>query len=296
MRGALNLFKPPGCSSHDLVQQVRRSLQIRRVGHCGTLDPGAGGVVVVLVGRATRLQQYLMQLGKVYTAELTFGITTDSGDGFGKVTARGPVPSGPAELRGVLEDFTGEVEQVPPMTSAVKHGGVPLYRLAHRGISVRRDPRLVTIEEIKILDWRPGPLPRALLQITCSSGTYVRVLLEDLARAAGYPGYMSFLVRERIGHFSADKATFPHCIDRLHLISPAEALGFMKQVPLQDEDVRLVANGARPRQVDTDQLPFDEPLCLVNPCGDLAAVAHIQQTADGTAQIRLQKVFAKPDG
>lgn len=292
----MNLFKPPGCSSHDLVGHVRRSLQVRKVGHCGTLDPGAGGVMVILVGKATRIQQYMVKLGKSYVAELTFGVTTDSGDGFGKVITTGPTPSGPKAVNGVIGDFIGTIDQVPPMTSAIKRNGVPLYQLARRGMSVKRDSRKVRIERLQMLDWRGGPPARVLLRVDCSAGTYVRVLLQDIARAAGSCGYMSFLVRQRVGHFVADDSILPDDVHKDNLVPMSSALKFMKQVRLKEDDVRLVANGARPRQIEPAVLSADEPLCLLAPSGELAAVARVVQQRDGARKVDLMKVFAQTDG
>ncbi|MFW5896742.1 MAG: tRNA pseudouridine(55) synthase TruB, partial [Bacillota bacterium] len=166
MNGAVNVFKLPGQTSRDAVDAVRRLSGCRKAGHAGTLDPGAAGVLPVLLGRATRLQEYLTGLQKTYVAEATFGIETDSSDAFGKVIAEVDTESIVREdFEAAIPSFLGEITQVPPMTSALKRRGVPLYRLARRGVEVQRQSRTVHIGGLRLLDWRPGRNPQALLEI-----------------------------------------------------------------------------------------------------------------------------------
>ncbi len=291
MYGVLNLFKPPGYSSHDMVQVVRKQLNEKRVGHCGTLDPGAAGLLVVLVGRATRIQEYLTCMDKVYVAELTFGLATDTGDGFGSLIEQGEYPEKVTHFEGVFSDFTGTIEQIPPMTSAIKHQGTPLYRLAHQGLCVEREPREVQVDSISMLQWRPGPPPRALLRIACSAGTYIRVLLSELARAAQSCGYMSFLVRERVGDFELGNAFVPGDISERVLIPLADSLDFMPGICLNQRDTYLASHGAAPRDIDLEQIPLHKPVKLIEPSGRLLAISEIVRSTDGVKQISLLKVF-----
>ncbi len=290
MNGVINVFKPPGWTSHDVVNRVRRVFGIRKVGHAGTLDPGAAGVLVVLVGRATRTQQYFTALGKTYVGELTLGIQTDSGDGFGSViTVDETPPDDPGVLEDLLLQFTGEVEQLPPMTSAVKHQGEPLYRLARRGVTVKRKIRRVRIDALRLLHWNGSMPPRALLEIRCSSGTYVRTLMMDLATAAGSCGYMSFLVRTAVGSFAICDAIWPGDICREALVPLSEALDFLPALCLDSSDARRVSGGARPQNLGPVEGCEGDRVRLVGPKDALLAVGRVS-----AGRVYPEKVFLPP--
>ncbi|WP_027718242.1 tRNA pseudouridine(55) synthase TruB [Desulfovirgula thermocuniculi] len=204
MNGVLPVLKPPGMTSHDVVAFVRRLTGEKRVGHAGTLDPGAAGVLVVCLGRATRLVQFLKD-DKEYRAEVTFGCSTTTGDASGEVVFEGRAEDlTAARIEEALEAFRGEIWQVPPMTSALRHRGQRLYELARRGIEVERAPRKVHIHALRLVrtEGLGTPRPRALLDITCSAGTYVRSLCADLGKSLGCGAYMSFLLRTRAGIFT----------------------------------------------------------------------------------------------
>lgn len=197
--GVLNLDKPHGQTSHDVVEWVRALTGISRVGHAGTLDPLATGVLLVCVGRAaTRIVQFLMGARKTYRTEARLGITTDTFDAEGEVIAQAPVDVGRDEIEAALEPFRGRIEQVPPMYSAVKHKGEPLHRLARRGIEIERAARNVEIYSLKLVDWSP---PLCRLEMTCSAGTYVRVLVHDLGQRLGCGAYVTCLTRLASGRF-----------------------------------------------------------------------------------------------
>ncbi len=198
MDGVLNLNKPKGPTSHDMVNRVRAVTHVRRVGHAGTLDPLATGVLVICIGRATRIVEYLMPGRKVYRADLRLGVTTDTYDAAGKVTSTAPVKSTRAQVEAALAPFRGAIEQVPPMYSAVKHQGEPLYRLARRGVQVEREPRPVEIFELTMEAWNP---PDCTLKIICSSGVYVRTLAHDLGQALGCGAHLTGLTRLASGDF-----------------------------------------------------------------------------------------------
>lgn len=195
--GILAVNKPAGWTSHDVVAKLRRLLGIKRIGHAGTLDPDVTGVLPVAVGRSTRFIEYLQEMPKEYVAEMTIGIATDTEDISGTVTAsveRAVIE--PEELRRTIERFKGEIEQIPPMYSAVKIGGRKLYELAREGRVVERKPRKVTIEDIRIEEARLSlPHPVVKLRVRCSKGTYIRTLCKDIGEALGYPAVMSGLVR-----------------------------------------------------------------------------------------------------
>ena len=201
--GILNVNKSAGMTSHDVVARVRRILRKRRVGHAGTLDPLATGVLLVCVGQATRLAEYLMDTIKVYRARLRLGITTDTYDAEGKVVAEVPVQVTEDEVRRALANFLGPIEQVPPMYSALKHQGTPLYKLARQGIEVKRDPRRVEIHELLLEDWSP---PQFTIRIACSSGTYIRALACDLGQWLGCGAHVAALTRLACGPFTLEEA------------------------------------------------------------------------------------------
>lgn len=200
--GVLTVLKPVGMTSHDVVDAIRPLVGTRRVGHTGTLDPGASGVLVLAVGKATRIAEFLAEADKEYRAEVTFGRATDSGDAYGQ-TIR--------EITGfrleepwvvsALARFVGEIEQVPPMVSAVQVGGRRLYDLARRGEIVEPPSRRVRIYRLELLEFIGGMPPRAVLHVACSKGTYIRRLCHELGDALGCGAYASFMVRTRVGRY-----------------------------------------------------------------------------------------------
>ncbi len=198
--GFLNLLKPPGMSSHDAVNGVRRIMGVKKAGHAGTLDPGAAGVLPIAVGKATRLIEYLAEESKAYRGELLFGIATDSCDDTGKVLERIEDFSMPGcdEIQRVLEEFTGKIRQVPPKFSAVKIGG-------KRACDLVRNHQEVEIPEREIEIFRLEPVRvkerELLLDVECSKGTYIRSLCRDIGAALGLPAAMGFLLRTRVGEF-----------------------------------------------------------------------------------------------
>jgi tRNA pseudouridine55 synthase len=196
--GILNLNKPRGPTSHDIVGRVRRLTGIRRVGHAGTLDPMATGVLVLCLGKATRVVEYLMASRKAYTARVRLGESTNTYDAEGEVMERAQVDVDRAQVEAALAPFRGNIMQAPPMFSAVKRGGVPLYRLARQGIEVERQPRPVEIFELELRAWE---LPDFTLDIACSAGTYVRSLAHDVGEALGCGAHLTALTRLASGGF-----------------------------------------------------------------------------------------------
>jgi tRNA pseudouridine55 synthase len=202
--GILNLNKPPGPSSHDVVHRIRRASGIRRVGHAGTLDPAASGVLLICMGQATRVSEYLMDSRKTYEARIQLGVATDSGDAEGRVVRRvSSLDVTRVQVEEALARFQGRIAQVPPMYSALKHEGRPLYELARRGIEVERAPRMVEIYKLRLTEWTP---PSFLLLVECSRGTYVRALATDLGTALGTGAHLERLVRTASGDYTLEDA------------------------------------------------------------------------------------------
>ncbi len=199
MDGVLNIDKPRGITSHDVVKRVRRILRIKKVGHTGTLDPEATGVLPVLVGKATKISRFLINSDKEYIATMMLGIKTDTGDSKGRVIseASGPFPS-EREIRSVFEGFTGSILQIPPMYSAIKVNGMPLYSLARKGIEVERKAREVTVYS---LDIRNIESTLITFRVHCSKGTYIRTLVSDIGDALGVGGHLVSLRRIVSGKF-----------------------------------------------------------------------------------------------
>lgn len=269
--GFLNVNKPGGWTSHDVVARVRRIVGERQVGHAGSLDPLATGVLVVAVGRATRLVEYLTALPKVYHATIVFGIETDTWDADGRVVAEAD-PSG-LTLNGLLpllDRFRGDIQQIPPMHSALKRGGQPLYRLARAGQTVALDPRPVRIERLEVLDWQP---PNLTLEVACSAGTYVRSLAHDLGQAAGTGAHLVALTRTAIGHFRLDEAVTLNALAdgdwRRWLIEPRWALRHLPAAMIDAQAVQELVYG---RPIELPQAVSGEVCCAYDAEGRLVAL------------------------
>ena len=215
--GVLLIDKEQGCTSHDVVNKVRRCLKIRSVGHAGTLDPLATGLLVILVGKATKLSQYLMSHDKVYDGKFVLGIETNSQDSEGEVVARMPVPEGldAESLQQTMNAFLGDQYQTPPMFSAKKVGGIPLYKLARQGQEVAREPRFINIARFDLLEIN---LPEVSFELACTKGTYVRTVCHDIGKRIGCGAHMTALRRISSGKFSVKDAI---TIDQLQQMGAA---------------------------------------------------------------------------
>lgn len=200
MDGIVNVMKPAGMTSHDVVAKLRRVYHTKKVGHTGTLDPDAIGVLPICVGQATRLVEYFTEKDKTYKVIMKFGNETTTQDSSGEVTITTELPTlSKAEFCAVTEQFIGEIQQVPPMYSAIKKDGQPLYKLAREGVEVEIEPRPVTIHGIKVLMYNRES---AMLEVHCGKGTYIRTLCQDLARACGSSAHMTYLMRLSSGDFN----------------------------------------------------------------------------------------------
>ncbi len=199
MEGVLLVDKPKGLTSHDVVYRLRRKLQMKKIGHAGTLDPMATGVLVMLIGKATRISQYLMSVDKIYEGEATLGVVTDSQDAEGEVMETRPVPElTEAQVREVMKTFLGDQYQTPPMHSAIKIGGVKLYQLARQGQEVEREPRFIRVVSFDLLSFA---LPKLTFDLHCTKGTYVRTVAHDLGQKLGCGAHLSALRRTGSGQF-----------------------------------------------------------------------------------------------
>jgi len=202
--GALLIDKPAGPTSHDVVEEIRRHFQIKKVGHCGTLDPNATGLLILLLGRATKLSDRLMSEDKVYEGTAKFGESTDSHDADGELVASLPVPPLTLEqLNETAATFAGDHLQTPPMVSAIKKDGVPLYKLARKGIEVERKPRLVHIYTFRFSAYEE---PIGQFRVACTKGTYVRTLIHDLGEKIGCGAHLANLRRLSSGRFDVANA------------------------------------------------------------------------------------------
>lgn len=224
--GVLLVDKAPGMTSHDVVALVRRRLQIKKVGHCGTLDPIATGLLLLTLGRGTKIQDLLMSEDKEYAGTLSLGATTDTQDRAGQILEEKPVPPLTEEnVRAAFEKFRGDFYQMPPMVSAIKQGGVPLYKLARQGKTVEREPRLVHVYSYTI-----GRIesPEVDFSVSCSKGFYVRTYAHDIGEALGCGAHLKNLRRTRSGRFVVDGAV---TIDELQNVEPVDILGRILTLP-----------------------------------------------------------------
>jgi tRNA pseudouridine55 synthase len=315
----LRVDKARGPTSHDVVDDVRRLFRTRRVGHAGTLDPEASGLLLVLVGgRATKIAPFLAELDKTYTADVHLGVATDSGDVEGAVTAEMPVPADlAARLPAVLARFRGAIQQVPPMASAIKVGGEPLHRLRRAGLEVARPPRTVVVERLQVLAVALAANPPLLrLEIACGKGTYIRTLAADLAQALGTCGHLAALRRDSIGAFTLAgavpsqglRARDPAAVLATAGVTPSAALAHLPVVVLDADAAYAVRHGMPPRLGNI--LALDRPLAagdlarLAGPDGELVAVvaatSPLTGRADGApadpAPLRYRRVLVGRDG
>jgi tRNA pseudouridine55 synthase len=205
--GAILVDKPAGPTSHDVVDAIRSQFRIKKVGHCGTLDPNATGLLIIVLGRGTKLSEKLMSDDKVYEGSIKFGETTDSHDAAGELTGSLPVPlMTVAELNDAAAAFVGDIMQMPPMVSAIKKDGVPLYKLARKGVEVERQARLIHIYNFRFSDYQQ---PLGWFRVACTKGTYVRSLAQDLGQKLGCGAHLATLRRTVSGKFDvADSIEF----------------------------------------------------------------------------------------
>jgi len=270
--GFLAVDKPAGMTSHDVVDVVRRRLGTKSVGHGGTLDPGATGVLVVGVGKATKLLRYTQGAPKQYRAVARFGTTTTTQDAGGDVLEKRPVSITSDDVSIGLKDFIGEIEQVPPMVSAVKVGGERLYHKARRGEEVERGARRVTVYSFDLIEFADeGPTggAEATLEVSCSAGTYVRTLVHDLGAALGCGAHLISLRRTAAGGWNESDAIALDSVAREHLQPLSEGVRDLIALEVDEGAARLVADG---RALDWgDDVPEGDAVAILRG-GELLAV------------------------
>ena len=246
MDGIFNVLKPSGMTSHDVIGFLRRALNTKKIGHGGTLDPDAAGVLPVFAGSATRLLSYAMDGRKQYIAEFILGEQRDTGDDSGTVVKTMPVPEiSEQQLREVLQRFLGKQMQLPPMYSAVKINGQKLYQLARKGVEVEREARPIEIYRLELLDFAKSKFTVA---VECSKGTYIRVLGEDIATALGTCGTMSFLLRTQVGSYLLNEA---HTLQEIAenpeacCAEPITAVDHLSKLILTANQAARITNGVK---------------------------------------------------
>lgn len=289
--GVLVVDKPVGMTSHDVVQAIRNGTGIRRAGHTGTLDPRASGVLVILVGPAVRLSEYVSASDKRYQAVIRLGASTDTYDADGRFTQQSNVPINVTEqqFEETLKQFVGEIEQTPPPYSAVKVQGRRAYDMARQGEEVDLAPRKITVHHLEVLEWAP---PEVVVDVHCSSGTYVRSLANDMGNALGCGAYLVGLRRTKSGRFSLRDATPLRKLQEAFqtgkwyqlLIPAAEALGDWPAIELDPDQVEAIKHGHR--------IPAAEDATGrvrgVSMAGELVALLELDET---TREWQPKKVF-----
>ena len=269
--GVLVIDKPPGMTSHDVVDVIRKRFKMKKVGHAGTLDPDATGVLLIGLGRATRFLAYAQDAPKRYEATARFGISTSTQDASGEVLKTRSCRFSREELIDVLGRFSGAIEQVPPMVSAVKIGGERLHSKARRGETIDRPPRAVTVYSLQLTRFAGGEQPEADLDVTCSSGTFVRTLIHDVGEELGCGAHMTALRRTETGGFSLDEATPLEEVGEGDLKPLVESVRVLPTVEVDEEHAADVSFGRKlPGSIAPDL--GDQDLLAVRSGGALVAV------------------------
>ncbi len=298
--GALVIDKPVGMTSHDVVQAIRNGTGLRRAGHTGTLDPRASGVLVILVGPAVRLSEYVSASDKRYQAIIRLGGTTDTYDAEGKFTpTKDPATVTEMEFEEALKTFVGEIEQTPPPYSAVKVQGRKAYEMARKGEEVELEPRTITVHHLEVLEWTP---PEVVIDVHCSSGTYVRSLANDLGKKLGCGAYLVGLRRTKSGKFTLRDAVPLRKLQEAftagnwyqYLIPAAEALGDWYAVELSPDEVEAIRHGHRVKVKPADAA--QEKVRGVSTQGELVALMmQMENAEDGSKEWQPKKVFFTSD-
>lgn len=292
MNGIIIIDKPEGLTSHDVVARLRRILKTKKIGHTGTLDPFATGVLVMLIGKATRLAQFLDKDEKSYEARIRFGFETDTGDRTGLRTAECEMPNEEIsehlkeiDWNEVFEEFRGEIEQVPPMYSAKKIEGQKLYELARKGIEIERKPVAVQISKLNLLEEEiRNPKPAIRIQVACSAGTYIRTLAEDIGRRIGVPSHLSELRRIEAGRFEISRAISIEKLDAITqaekldeiLVSMSKAISHLPGKTLDERNLEKIKHGLK---IDADfKDKHVRDVRLVDSDDNLAAIGSYDDT------------------
>lgn len=299
--GILLLNKEPGFTSHDAVAKLRGILRFRRIGHAGTLDPMAQGLLVMLLGKATRASEYASGAEKEYIADFILGVETDTQDTTGNVLAETPVDVTGSQLRQALSSFEGGYDQVPPMYSAIQKDGVRLYDLARKGKEVERESRFIALPLLELLSFDP---PRGKLRVRCSKGTYIRTLCHDLGQRLGCGGAMSALTRVQAGDFSLEDALTLGEVEQLvkkgtlqqHILPVDRLFASLPAVTLTEEGAKRARNGAHAAQEHllSGEIPPVDSLCRVyTPEGEFLMTGKGGLLDMGPPAIFCHKIFGE---
>ncbi len=296
--GLLNINKEKGITSHDVVERVRRGLGERKVGHAGTLDPLATGVLVVLIGQAVRISEFVMELPKVYRATITLGTSTDTYDSDGTVTLTGPVNVTEDGIRVALAGFVGDIEQTPPPYSAAKIDGARAYRLARQGTPITPKPRPAHVYRLDLLRFHT---PNVEIEVECAKGTYIRSIAHDVGIALGCGAHVSELVRTRVGPFDIDRALGPAGLREAiengaleaHLRPTDLGLAHLPSVTAEIEDEKDLRHGQPVAMNDRDLTPPMELSdgLLARGYAEDGSLLGILRFESGTGMWRPHKIF-----
>ena len=296
MDGVLNIYKHPGPTSHDIVDMARMALNMKKIGHAGTLDPLAEGVLLLCIGKATRLSDYLSELPKEYLAEITFGITTSTYDAEGEITSKCDKEVFEEEVREVLKEFIGEIDQVPPPSSAIRYKGKRLYEYAREGIPVEPPSRRVTIYSFELLEFNKAER-KGIFRINCSKGTYIRALARDIGERIGTGAYLSKLRRTKVGPFSAEEA-FPASelkrenisLIKEKIIPLVDALPHFPLFVVDHKQALRISSGAS-LSIKRNLFPLGKYIRVVSPDRQLISIAKVE-VKEGQFYLKPEKVFA----
>lgn len=296
MNGLLVVNKPSGITSHDVVEKVRKLTGLDKIGHTGTLDPLATGVLVLCLGKATRLAHFLQQDKKEYLVRVTLGLVTDSQDITGRPLTKTPCQINQPQVKKVLPEFKGKIKQVPPMASAIKVKGKPLYKLARQGKQVSSCPRKVEIYALELLEFNAEPEPNFLLRVSCSKGTYMRTLAHGIGEKLNCGGCLSALKRTRCGDFALDQAkSLPEIEDlcqkkalRQALIPLSRVLPSWPALRIKERFQSKVAQGVLLTSEMIDSLPLPlkkgQYFKVINSHNHLLAIAEATQNVVGVQE------------
>jgi len=274
----LPVKKGRGITTFDCIRMLKKVVNIKKIGHAGSLDPIASGLVLLLTGKATKLSNYLMDLRKTYTADIKLGRSTDTQDATGNVIEEGDwTKISESDLAAVLPDFLGKRFQKPPVYSALKHKGKPLYKLARKGVGVEKEAREIETHQISLLLWDP-PLVR--IEVTCSRGLYVRTLAQEIGERLGVPSHLSGLTRNEIGHFDLDSAIpVDRFADLEEVESPgcslADALRHMPAYRMNERESSALGHGIAPSRGAPSESSPGEMIRLLRPDDSLGGIAEV---------------------
>ena len=251
MNGILNIFKPKGISSYQVVREVRNILNIPKAGHTGTLDPSASGVLLICIGQATKIAEFLLGMRKHYQGDMILGVSTDSQDSEGKIVQEKKVETDIDEkrIKDIFRKYKGTISQTPPMFSAAHYKGKRLYHLARKGIEVKRNPKKVKIYQLDLINFNQKVNPIVKFEVICSKGTYIRTLCNDIGDELGCGAHLSNLVRKKVGNFSIEDSLNleelkkEKALGKRYLISIDSALEELNKITVKSEATKTVLNG-----------------------------------------------------